>query len=410
MAKTKKEEGKTKKRYATHLTTPTGKRVYISAKSQEELEKKVTQAKLEMGAGVNIADTTTFEEYARLWLTTYKKPPKVRETTYAVLQYTVEKNIIPSFEGAALRDVKPMHIQQFLSDISRYSRVVQSRCLQIVKAIFLSAEDNGLILKSPVRASDKVSGEGVKAKEALTNAQAVQLLDAVRGTPAYLFCLIALTTGMRKGEILGLMWEDIDFESGHINVTHSKVVPCGQKDAPVSTLLKSDCARRRLPIPLPLRYALEVEHRNSRSPYVLSMRNGQSLTAAAFQSLWHHVTQRTVSEGRPLGHVPPTAPKGKEYVVTLDFRCHPHLLRHTFITQCFESGMDVKQVQYLAGHSTSAMTLNVYAHYRERERAKETAEQVGTATNYLLAEGSQRQPKAATKMTRSSEKLHLVAL
>jgi len=384
MAKTKKDEGKTKKRYATHLTTPTGKRVYISAKSQEELEKKVTQAKLEMGAGVNIADTTTFEEYARLWLTTYKKPPKIRQSTYDVLNWHLEKNVIPFFKGRELRDIKPLHIQAFLASISDYSYSVQAKCLQAVKAIFRTAEDNGLILKSPVRSSDKAGGAKAKEKEALTNEQAARLLEAIKGTDAYLFCLLALSTGMRRSEILGLMWEDVDFDTGYITVRHSRPAVPPKSGTPVTTLLKSNAAYRRLPMPLLLRHTLEVERRSSKSAFVLPGRDGTGLNASSFNTLWGAVTCRTAGEGKALGSQHPDR-KGGKYTVSLDFRCHPHLLRHTYITQLFESGMDIKEVQYLAGHSTPDMTLSVYTHYRRKSREQETAGKVIDATAYLDA-------------------------
>lgn len=377
-------KGKTQKnRFATHITTPTGKRVYLSAKSQEELDKKVAQAKLEMGAGVDIADSTTFKEYAYLWLDAYKKPPKVRPNTYSTLRYHLEHNIIPSFEGLCLKEIKPMHIQRFLTGVGEYSYSVQAKCLQMVRAIFRSAEDNGLIMKSPVRSCDKARGAKPMEKEALTNEQAQQLLDAVKGTRAYLFCLLALTTGLRRGEILGLMWEDVDLDAGYIEVRHNKPLISGKNNGEVTTMLKTDSARRRLPIPLVLRAALTRERRNTNSPYVLSMETGESLTKASFDALWRSVKVRSLSSGKPLGYTGSTRRAGERFTVTLDFYVHPHLLRHTYITQLFESGMDMKQVQYLAGHATPDMTLNVYTHYRMKSREKETADLVESAVGYL---------------------------
>lgn len=386
MAKAKKEGEKTKtaqkKRYATHITTPNGKRVYLSAKSQEELDKKVAQAKMEMGAGVDIADDTTFAEYARLWIVTYKKPPKIRQNTYDTLNWHLEKNIIPFFGERALREIKPIHIQAFLASLSEYSYSVQAKCLQTVRAIFRSAEDNGLLLKSPVRATDKPGGVKTKEKEALTNEQAAQLLAAVKGTRAYLFCLLALSTGMRRSEILGLMWEDVDFNAGYITVRHSKALAPGRGNSKVSTMLKSESAYRRIPMPLLLRQTLELEHRVSASKFVLSMKDGDSLSKCSYDALWRSVTIRTAGEGKPLGSVHKSN-NGEEYTVSLDFHCHPHLLRHTYITQLFESGLDIKEIQYLAGHSTPDMTLRVYTHYRQKSREQETAGKVARAVSYL---------------------------
>ena len=56
-----------------------------------------------------------------------------------------------------------------------------------------------------------------------------------------------------------------------------------------------------------------------------------------------------------------------------------HLLRHTYITRLFEAGLDVKEIQYLAGHSTMDMTLSVYTHYDRKNREQQTAEKIRRA-------------------------------
>lgn len=389
MANTKNtntQKPKTKKRYATHITTPDGNRVYISAKSQEELDKKVLQAKMEMGAGVDISDNSTFEEYANLWLQVYKAPPKLRQNSYDTLKWHLDKNILPVFKGVLLKDVKPIHIQKFMNSLSPYGKAVQTRCLQAVRAIFRTAVDNGLIAKSPVLSDVKAGGTTGGEKVPLTKEQANQLLEAVKGTRAYLFCLLALTTGLRRSEILGLMWEDVDFDSGYLTVTHSKALHPNGEASTVSTLLKSDAAHRRIPIPLILRVALEQEKKVSKSDFVLSMRDGSSVSWASYQALWRLVTVRTESEDKPLGKICKTN-NGNCYTVTLDFHCSPHLLRHTCITSWFEAGLDLKQVQYLAGHSTPEMTLKVYTHYRRKAREKETEDLVLGAASYLKVSG-----------------------
>jgi len=380
----------TKKTYATHITTADGQRVYVKASSPGELEKKVLQKKMEMGAGVNIADRTTFREFAYLWLSTYKSG--LRANSMATLTGNLEKHIIPTSGDTPLRDIKPLHIQAWLKSIRGLSVSVQRKCIQTVRSIFSAAVDNGLILKSPVSKEDKAMGEETPDEEALTDGQAKALLDAVAGTRAYLFCLLALTTGMRRGEILGLMWEDVDLESGTITVTHNKTFPSDKADAPVTTLLKSEAAHRRLPIPLVLGHALEQERaKASGSPYVLHMADGRSLTKNSFASLWKIVTARTAGEGRELGSWVQGS-NGGRLQVTLDFTCHPHLLRHTYITQLFEAGLDIKQVQYLAGHSTPELTLKVYTHYRKKSREQDTFTRAVAATAYLSGDNVVRFP------------------
>ena len=91
------------------------------------------------------------------------------------------------------------------------------------------------------------------------------------------------------------------------------------------------------------------------------MQNHQPLTKSSYRSLW-----RLIERELPNGHV--TA----------------HILRHTYITRLFEAGLDVIEIQYLAGHSTMDMTLKVYTHYDRRSREAKTAEKVRDALQAVL--------------------------
>lgn len=371
--------------FNTTMTLPSGEKVYIRASTKEERERKKNEIKMSVGMGIDVANNPTFKEFAYLWLNAYKKP-QLRESSYCLVKHNTETHVIPYFGDLRVRDVKPLHVQMFLGELrgKNLSRSVQTKCLQHARAIFSAAEDNGIIAKNPVSRSDKPGGEEKVEEEPLTNEQAKLLLDTVYGTRAYGFCLIALTTGMRRGEILGLMWEDIDWEAGVIAVQHNKAFLVDKNDAPVTTLLKTEAAHRRIPMPPVLRAWLEQERKASSSPYVLSMADGRSLTKASFRSLWDLITVRQASPDRELGK-PVQGSKHGKAVVSLDFSCHPHLLRHTYITQLFEAGLDIKQVQYLAGHSSPDVTLQVYTHYRRRSRETETAAQVAEALDYLTA-------------------------
>lgn len=370
-----------KKKYATHVTLPTGRRMYVSAKTKADLETKVSQIRMESGAGVDVGNDVRFRDYTMAWLKAYKEP-KLRPNSYATLLANVDNHILPFFGDMLLREIKPMHIQLFLGSLSEKSKSVQAKCIQILNGIFRTATDNGVILKSPVTQEAKPKGEAPKTVEPLTREQSKALLDAVRGCKVYGFCLIALTTGLRRGEILGLMWEDIDLVAGTLTVRHNKTFPADANDAPVTTLLKTEAARRTIALPWVLRAWLEQERHRSSSPYVLSMENGKSLTKSAFRRMWSAIDARSVQEGRPLGSTVGGSKNGS-IKVTLDFKCHPHQLRHTCITQWVESGMKVKQVQYLAGHKTLDMTLRVYTHYRRKSQEDEVAQAVNDAASYL---------------------------
>jgi len=97
------------------------------------------------------------------------------------------------------------------------------------------------------------------------------------------------------------------------------------------------------------------------SKYVIAMENHKPLTKSSYKSMW-----KLIERELPETHV--TA----------------HIFRHTYITRLFEAGLDIKEVPYLAGHSTVDMTLKVYTHYDRRAREVKTAEKVREALRASL--------------------------
>ena len=239
--------------------------------------------------------------------------------------------------------------------------------------MFNAAVDNNLIAKSPVPTKVKSKGVRTKEKTALTADQSKRLLDAVSSTRAYLFCLIALQTGMRRGEICGLMWEDIDLDKQIIHVRHNAVFTSSQTI--VSEALKTSAAVRDIPIPPTLLDTLKGLKSSGGSPFVLHTENGKPLSQSSFSNLRNMVRRRTVDDPAELG----TKATNSKMVRSLDFHVTPHLLRHTYITRLFESGLDIKEIQYLAWHTTVDMTLRVYTHYQHETRQQDTANKVCAA-------------------------------
>lgn len=323
--------------FRTSVMLPNGKRKWIRSKSKEGLEQKKKEVMFQIGTGLDILDNSTFGEYAEVWFNVYKKP------------YLRRKSL------EALRNALNNHIYPFLRDV------------------FNAAVDNNLIAKSPV--PTKIKSKGVRAKEktALTADQSKRLLDAVSSTRAYLFCLIALQTGMRRGEICGLMWEDVDLDKQIIHVRHNAVFTSSQ--TVVSEALKTSAAVRDIPIPPTLLDTLKGLKSSGGSPFILHMENGKPLSQSSFSNLWDMVRRRTVDDPAELG----TKATNSKMVRSLDFHVTPHLLRHTYITRLFESGLDIKEIQYLAGHTTVDMTLRVYTHYQHETRQQDTANKVCAA-------------------------------
>ena len=169
-----------KKLYTQTFTLPDGTRKYVRATSKEALDEKVTRLKMEMRAGVNISDNTTFAEFAQLWVDTYKRP-HLREAGLNDLLRTLNSLIMPSLALYKLRDIKPVHIQRMMADIADYSHRSQSKALSTARAIFDAAVDNGIIIRSPVPRTLEARGTPAKKVVPLTREQSIRLLTALKG-------------------------------------------------------------------------------------------------------------------------------------------------------------------------------------------------------------------------------------
>jgi len=362
------------KYYTATIPLPNGQRKWIRAKTKEGVEKKKKQLMVSIGQGINVLDHTTVKDFAELWYETYKEP-YLRPKSLEAINNALKNHILPAIGNVQVKDITPLHVQRILLSLSDRSKTLNAQVLQVLRGIFNTAVDNGIILKTPITTNTKVGGTKTKEKTALTREQSEQLLTSIAGTRAYLFCLIALQTGMRRGEILGLRWADVDIDNGLIRVSNNAVLT--NTSVVVSENTKTDAARRTLPIPPALQSVPMEEKRKSTSVYVVPAQNGSVMNRSSFVKMMEIIQTRTAPRPELLGQPVDLWHPNVKYGI--DFKVTAHQLRHTYITRLFESGLDLKEVQYLAGHATPTMTLKVYTHYIQESRFSYTAEKVKAA-------------------------------
>ena len=360
------------KLYKVAIALPNGKRKWLSSTNKEELDRKKHELMMQLGMGVDFDDTSTFGEYAEIWLRVYKAP-YLRKNSMLALKNALENHIYPYLYNVPLKKISQYQIQMVVAPLATASKSLNDKVVQALRGIFNAAVDNNLIAKSPVPSLLRVGGVKTQEKNALTIEQSQRLLEATKGTRAYLFCLLALQTGMRRGEICGLMWSDIDLDAKVIHVKHNAILTSGQTT--VSEALKTSAAVRDIPIPPTLLGELTRQRKTAKSLYVLHMENGMPLSQSSFKCLLKMIENRTANTSTELG----TVAKHSKVIRSLDFHVNPHQLRHTYITRLFESGLDIKEIQYLAGHATVNMTLRVYTHYQHESRQQSTAQKVFAA-------------------------------
>lgn len=351
-----------KKPVRVTLTLPDGTRKYYSGKTRKEAEGKRDKAKLLYAMGYDAESTVTFEELADVWLS-YYKTWNLHKRTVETTEGVFNRYLIPQLGGFRIRDIKPAHIDRMLKNLKHLSKSTQKKVLTYSGMIFDLAIENGIIPKSPTYKKRPISGDKEKV-ESLTDEQCRTLLEATKGTRVYPFIVVLLFCGLRKGEALGLMWDDIDFDKRYIKVNRSIVYTLENRQGEINKDLKTASARRTIPFSQEVYDALIAEKKKSNSKYVFSMKDGHFLSEASFRRMWDLISYRSVDG--------PGSLKDK----TIDFSVHPHQLRHTYCTRLIANGIAPKEAQYLMGHATPDVTMSVYTDYLEGQQLSSTAEKI----------------------------------
>ena len=358
----------TQKLYTKTLTLPNGKRKYIRAKTMEELEQKYAVLRAEIGAGVNVSDNSTVAELAQMWYSVYKRP-YLKKGGQNATKNAVNNHILPVIGAMKVRDVRPVNIRRVMAKLEGMSKSTHDKVRQALKGMFKAAVENGMIAKSPVPEDLGTSGKAAEEVVPLTVEQSKQLLKATKDTRAYICVILMMVAGLRREEACGLMWNDIDFDNGTITV--NRVLVFYDNVGVLTDDLKTKAAHRTVPMPKYAMDALEAEKAKSNSLYVLCKTDGSVLSGTAFRHIWNAITARETDNSALLGK--PVSPKHPNVKYGIDFHVHPHKLRHTAITRWFDAGLDIKTVQYLAGHSSPDVTLRIYDHYCSSARQQNTA-------------------------------------
>ena len=359
--------------YRTTVIDNEDNRISLYAKTREELYDKEMAALEQIDNARFRRKSPTVEEYCQKWLT--MQSVHVRATTLIDYTSKVKCHIIGPLGDRQIADVTLDDIQMALVPVSKLSASVYKSVVVLYKAIFRSAAESRVIDVNPtVYLSAKGGGVPQTEKAALTDQQAEQLLDAVRGLPPYVFVMLGLYAGLRREEILGLQWDSVYLDAEAPYLTVRRAWHTEHNRPVILNDLKTKAAERNIPLPVCLVECLRNAKANSSSDFVVANREGKPLSYTQFKRLWQYIVTRTAKEhsyyryenGVRVKHtVTPVlgekAAHNGKVVYSLDFEVTPHQLRHTYITNLIHASVDPKTVQYLAGHENSKITMDIYA-------------------------------------------------
>lgn len=361
-------------RYRKRVKGPDGKYIAIYGVTPEELTERVNEALRQIEDDVFRRENPTVKEYSERWLSMHAA--HIRATT--LRDYTSKVKIYiapPPLGDMYMSEVTPDDVKLVLAKAASKSASVYRSVQMLLKMIFGSAEESDIVTKSPCRKLNPKGGKPPAEKRALTDKEVKVLLDALKGCPTYPFVMIALYAGLRREEILALQWDSVQLDGEAPRITVRRAWHIEHNRPVVLELLKTESAKRTIPIPPVLVECLKAVKENSKSDYVIANRDGGALSETQWRRVWNYVIVRSTKErtyyryvnGQKIAHtVSPQKgeadKRNKKVVHTIDFDVTPHQLRHTYITNLLLAGIDVKTVQYLAGHKHAKITLDIYAH------------------------------------------------
>ena len=294
----------------------------------------------------------------------YLETAKQKLSPYVYERYThiLDIGIIPALGHLKLRDIRPLHIQRFIDDLSKrethldgkpgkLSPSTVRRYYTMISSLMKSAYKLGLIGTNPAE-RDRITLPKLDEEqtEIFTEQELDDMLQALESEPLMFRVLIhlALNTGCRRGELMGLKWSDIDFKTGILTVSRSNYKLTG--DSEIRSKSTKTGRSRTLVLP-PYCLAMLRKYRAEQNEYRLSLGH-------AWQGdEWIFIQ----ADGKPMYPTTPTLWFSKfQKRNDLPHRKF-HSLRHTSATLLLSNGTNIKNVASRLGH-TQLKTTNRYVH------------------------------------------------
>lgn len=288
--------------------------------------------------------TQTVAEYLSSWLDL--RAPSLAPSTLSGYRRCLRLHLTP-IADVRIDQLTPAHVMATLAPLCAAGHTRQAQLVRVLLRCALSdAVRMQLLPHNPVDAI-RPPVHHQQPIAYWTHEQISAFLASQRFSSLNHVWLLALLCGLRRGELLGLRWSDVDLRAGVATVCNQRMVV---DRVCIDRPPKSAAGRRTLPLPAPVIEALHRERRRSRSLYVLSHPDG---TPYSPQQLRHALDAACAEANLP--------------------RLHIHGLRHSMATAALEAGVDVKVLQSLLGHAHMSTTADTYLHPSQKIRSEALA-------------------------------------
>ncbi|MGH2794198.1 MAG: site-specific integrase [Actinomycetota bacterium] len=335
--------------------------------SKKDAQRALTKLVSDIDRGLIASDPSrlTVAQFMGQWLAHMRH--RIRATTFDRYEGVTQNHIIPQLGKTQIGKLKPMQIQAFEARLLESGRMrkqggLSAQTVLHIHRVFSEALGQAvrwqLLAVNPALAVQPPRTKRPELK--IPDAETVERIVATaRATSVYIAVLLAASTGMRRGEILGLRWSEVDLDRGII-----RVVSTYQRSRRGLEFAdpKTDRARRAIAVP---QFAVEVLRQHHRRQTTRRLRAGRA---------WHDFNLVVeLGDGRPVDPSEFTrkfaaiATKAGAKGVRL------HDMRHAFATMLLTSGVHPKIASEALGHSTVGITLDTYSHVLPNMQAEAAA-------------------------------------
>ena len=362
MATRKAKKDKVDKRLRAKVqvgVNPDGTPIYkwAAATTQKELDKKKADLIKRYVTGIDSANVTLGDYLTKQWMP--GRLAGLAPSTANKLVSISNALILPTFGGRYLRSLTRAELVALLDaeQAKGRSRSHLNNAAMVLRELFAAAQADGLIQVNPAHGLKAPSSTAdPKRKRALTDAETRATLEVINTHPDGLLLALLYYMGLRRGEALGLRWEDIDFTAHTVTIKRDIDFAAGV-DKLVGEV-KTESSARVVPMP----EAAENRCRAARGiGWVFCRADGQPYHEGDFKRVWRGL-QKALADASP-------DIDQRDGLSTLT----AHYYRHNYATLLHRAGVPVEQARDWLGHSSIAVTMDIYTHLDQSERGEAAA-------------------------------------
>lgn len=322
-----------------------GKRHYFYGRTLKQAKDKRDIFANESKQATHFDDTLTMRSWVDKWLTL--KRPSITQNTYESYTGIIKRYILPTLGNFKLYEINYIMLRKIIADIKLSSRTV-NYTHTILKAIFEQAVIDEILVRNPMAKVPKVKANDKKEMVTLSREQVKEFIGVITNKEHKALFTLAFATGLRRSELLGLRWSDINFRKRTLSVNQTAIKVNGHSEIVKSTKNKS--SKRTISLD---EATLTVLRKHK---LVIDTRRIRTLNWINNDLIFPGI------KGNPRNpdEISVTCKKYAAQIGVPTFTMHG--TRHTHATLLIEAGVNFKIVQMRLGHASFRETMDTYSH------------------------------------------------